>query len=59
MATVVDERTGRALAECDSIKEAEDVIAIFEQVDPDNVNAGHYGIDANEEEYIEYQMTRI
>lgn len=55
MVVIVDERTGRILAECDSITEAEDLIAVFEQVDPDNVHAGHYGIDADEAAYIEYQ----
>jgi hypothetical protein len=42
-------REVKILYRCNTIKEAEDWIAEREKVDPDNVHAGHYGINAPEE----------
>lgn len=42
--------------ECDDIPEAEALIAVFEQVDPDRIHAGDYSIDADEEAYVAYQL---
>jgi hypothetical protein len=55
MSTITHEPTGRLLAKCDDIREAEDLIAVFEQVDPEGVHAGDYGIDATEEEDFDFQ----
>lgn len=58
MAVIVNELTGDVLASCDDILEAEALIEVFEQVDPDGVHAGNYGIDYSMKEYHEYCKDR-
>jgi hypothetical protein len=54
-ASVIYELTGKVLGDCDDIPEAEALIEVFEQIDPDGVHAGDYGIDADEAAYNAYQ----
>lgn len=57
-ANVVYEPTLQVLGECDDVFEAEDLIGVFEQVDPEGVHAGNYGIDPDEEAHDAYQLER-
>lgn len=54
-AAVIYEPTQRLLGECADIPEAEALIEVFEQIDPDGVHAGEYGIDPDEEAHTAYQ----
>ena len=46
---------GALLAECDSIVEAERLISLIEDCDPNGVHNGEYGIDASERADAQYQ----
>ena len=48
----------KVIAEVASIRSAERVIEQIEEVDPDHVHGGYYGVEATEAADVEYQCVR-